>query len=66
MSMSSVIRDSIKYSVDQKGIWNASKPRPFDADKTKEEPIYLGDWIETVEDIENIPTMGIKEGQEDE
>lgn len=45
-SMSSVIRDSIRYSVDQKGAWMAAKPRPFEAQETRQEP------VKNVKDIE--------------
>jgi len=56
-SMGAVIRDSIKYSVDQKGAWSASKPRPFDADKTEREP---------VKDVQNINVTGKEENEKDE
>ena len=56
-SMGAVIRDSIKYSVDQKGVWNASKPRPFDEDKTQREP---------VKDVQNIEVTGKEEDEKDE
>lgn len=65
-SMSGVIRDSIEYSVDQKGAWKASKPRPFAAETIKGEPIDFRDWIKPVKDVKNVQTTGVEEGSENE
>jgi len=39
MSMSGVVRDSIEHSIDQRGVWTASKPRPFTTWDAKRETI---------------------------
>lgn len=53
MSMSGVIRDSIEHSIDQRGTWMVSKPRPFTTEDMTRETIGSKGCGEPVKDIED-------------